>query len=68
MTVIRVKGIVEEPEVKKMLLWFNSNFKGGVTSDEFRCPPPLHYPFIFLRTFFPKTGTGASLSDLVFRF
>ena len=34
--VIRVKGIVEEPEVKKMLLWFNSNFKGGVTSDEFR--------------------------------
>ena len=34
--VSRVKGIVEEQEVKKMLLWFNSNFRGGVTADEFR--------------------------------
>ena len=34
--VSRVKGIVGEKEVKKMLLWFNSNFKGGVTADEFR--------------------------------
>ena len=34
--VSRVKGIVGEQEVKKMLGWFNSNFKGGVTSDEFR--------------------------------
>ena len=34
--VSRVKGIVEEQEVKKMLIWFNSNFRGGVTADEFR--------------------------------
>ena len=34
--VSRVKGIVGEKEVRKMLIWFNSNFKGGVTADEFR--------------------------------
>ena len=66
--VIRVKGIVEEPEVKKMLLWFNSNFKGGVTADEFRWLVPTKSIYILLRTFFPKTATGVNLSDLVFRF
>ena len=32
----RVKGIVEEQDIKKMLHWFNSNFKDGVSADEFR--------------------------------
>ena len=69
--VSRVKGIVGEQEVKKMLCWFNSNFRGGVTADEFRWLVALHGHleiYIFLRTFFPKTTTGVNLSDLVFRF
>ena len=69
--VSRVKGIVGEKEVKKMLGWFNSNFKGGVTADEFRWLVALHGHleiYILPRTFFPKTTTGVNLSDLVFRF
>ena len=31
-----MKGIVEEQDIKKMLHWFNSNFKDGVSADEFR--------------------------------
>ena len=70
--VSRVKGIVGEQEVKKMLLWFNSNFRGGVTADEFRWyqKPSMSNEYLqkLFRTFFPKTATGANLSDLVFRF
>ena len=68
--VSRVKGIVGEREVKKMLLWFNTNFKGGVTADEFRwhCLQRHFEIYTLPRTFFPKTATGVNLSDLVFRF
>ena len=37
-----------------MLKWFNKNYKGEITSDQFR-------------TFFPAIGTGQHLSDMVFR-
>ena len=40
----RVKGIVEEQDIKKMLHWFNSNFKDGVSADEFRLLYHQHVP------------------------
>ena len=55
--VSRVKGIVGEKEVKKMLLWFNCNFKGGVTADEFRClllPKAFYGHLHFAQDFLPK--------------
>ena len=36
----RVKGIVAESQVRKMLTWFNSTYRGGVTEDQFRCLQP----------------------------
>ena len=38
-----------------MLKWFHKTYKGGVTSDQFRC-------------FFPAINTGQHLSDMVFRY
>ena len=45
---------VEEKDCVEMLKWFHKTYKGGVTSDQFRC-------------FFPAINTGQHLSDMVFR-
>ena len=46
---------VEEKDCVEMLKWFHKTYKGGVTSDQFRC-------------FFPAINTGQHLSDMVFRY
>jgi len=45
---------VDERDAMDMLKWFNKNYEGEITSDQFR-------------TFFPAIGTGQHLSDMVFR-
>ena len=51
---IIVRRDVDERDAIDMLKWFNKNYKGEITSDQFR-------------TFFPAIGTGQHLSDMVFR-
>ena len=45
---------VDESEAIDMVKWFIKNYKGEVTSKQFRA-------------FFPAIGTGQHLSDMVFR-
>ena len=51
---IIVRREVDERDAIDMLKWFNKNYEGEITSDQFR-------------TFFPAIGTGQHLSDMVFR-
>ena len=49
-----IRRDVDESEAINMIKWFIKNYKGEVTSHQFR-------------TFFPAIGTGQHLSDMVFR-
>ena len=49
-----IRRDVDESEAIDMIKWFIKNYKGEVTTHQFR-------------TFFPAIGTGQHLSDMVFR-